>query len=138
MGARGPKNFYERLAIERSAFQRAAQPAADPPPPPGYLGEPEREIWAHLFNKYGLEGRIDETFAALTMSAHQRARTCRERIDADGAVITGPNGKQDPHPLLGAERAAWRAYYAGIKALKLEPRGVPEKTGHRDRFGNKI
>ena len=90
------------------------------PPPPRHLLAPERKLWTAIIRENDL---VDESSLALLRSAlesHQRARTCREAVDRDGAVFADRFGQVKIHPLIGAERDARAAFVAAIKALGLE------------------
>jgi hypothetical protein len=120
MKHRGRKSRAELALV---GFEPAgySPPPPDPPPPPDHLGQPERELWGHFFREYQLEGIIAETFVEMALCAHMQARTCGERIRADGGpVIAGRYGQPKAHPLLSAERRAWATYFVALKALKLE------------------
>lgn len=119
MKQRGRKSAAYLAALAMYPDPDPPRPAYDPPPPPEYLGEPERQLWNDLFREYELQGIVAETLMATALCAHQRARECSEQIRRDGLVLTGKRGQIKVHPLFTAEQRALRAYYAGIKALRL-------------------
>ncbi len=90
------------------------------PPPPRHLLPTERGMWSAIIRENEL---ADESSLALLRSAlesHQRARTCREAVDREGATFADRFGQIKIHPLIGAERDARAAFVAAIKALNLD------------------
>jgi hypothetical protein len=88
--------------------------------PTDHLGEPERQIWDHVFADYQLSNQTAIDVSVTALEAHQRAREAREAVGREGMTITGRDGQAKGHPLLAVERDARQAWLAGIKAPGLE------------------
>ncbi|SRR5258706_12960572 len=96
------------------------------PPPPRHLLPTEGKMWTTIIAENDIE---DEASLALLRSAlenHQRARTCREAVDREGATFSDRFGQIKIHPLIGAERDSRAAFVAGMKALNLDLVGDPK------------
>lgn len=89
-------------------------------PAPSHLELPEKQLWLGLTGVHRFDDAASLAMLRTTLEAHQRARRCRERIDAEGETIRDRFGQLKPHPLLPAERDARAAFLAGIKALNLD------------------
>jgi phage terminase small subunit len=87
---------------------------------PAHLDATERALWLDLHAAYDLSDPASSAMLLTAMEAHQRARRCRERVDADGEVWTDRFKQIKPHPLLAAERDARAAFVAGMRALNLD------------------
>jgi P27 family predicted phage terminase small subunit len=90
------------------------------PKPPCHLGEPERQIWRHVFEDFELATRTAEAVLTSALEAHQRARECREAITREGMTVAGRDGQVKVHPLIAAERDARGAFLTAIRVLGLE------------------
>ena len=89
------------------------------PPPPDHLGEPEQQIWSDILRDWR---GTDAAFAVLVsgLEVLQRARECREVINAEGLTVTGRDGQAKSHPLLIVERAAFKKFQATLKQLGIK------------------
>src|SRR5262249_55090215 len=67
--------------------------------------------------------RASFTLLVTGLEAHQRARECREIIEAEGLTVTGRDGQPRAHPLINAERDARRSFAAVFKKLGIK--GLP-------------
>ena len=108
-------------AAEVEAITRLNHPptAIKRPRPPDHLGEPEKAIWDQLLDDYRLATDLEATVLTSALEAHQRARTCRERILVDGETVFGRDNQLRAHPLLAVERDARAAFLQGLKALGI-------------------
>jgi phage terminase small subunit len=95
-------------------------PTLKPPAPPKHLERPEQSLWKEIVTTYRFDDAAALTMLRTALEAHQRARRCRERIDADGEAILDRWGQLKPHPLLAAERDARATLLSGLKALNLD------------------
>jgi P27 family predicted phage terminase small subunit len=116
MAHRGRKSQYDLIepAVLRPKFEPLVRQ------PPDHLGEPERQIWDHVFADYQLSNETTIDVLVTALEAHQRAREARETISREGMQVTGRDGQGKVHPLLAVERDARAAWLAAIKALGLE------------------
>jgi P27 family predicted phage terminase small subunit len=117
MVQRGRKSSAQLAAIPMGP---AVLPRSDHPQPPDHLGEPERQIWRHVFEDFELSTRTAEAVLTAALEAHQRARECREAITREGMTLGGRDGQAKVHPLLAVERDARQAFLAAVRALGLE------------------
>ena len=120
MRHRGRKNVYDLIEPAALRPQLAPVPRAIRRQPPDHLGEPERQIWKHVFSDYELSTETAVHVLTTALEAHQRCREARQRIEEDGTVVTGRDGQPKPHPLLSTERDARAQWLAAIKQLGLE------------------
>jgi len=90
------------------------------PPAPAHLEPQETKIWADLLASYRLDDAGSLLLLQTTLEAHQRARRCREHIDATGEAVRDRFGQLKPNPLLAAERDARAAFLAGMRILNLD------------------
>ncbi len=97
-----------------------ARPRRTTAAPPKHLEPPERALWANLLEAYQMDDAAALALLQATMEAHQRARRCRETVDADGEAVKDRFGQTKPHPLLAAERDARASFLAGMRALSLD------------------
>jgi P27 family predicted phage terminase small subunit len=113
---RGRKNKYDLIepAVLRPKFKPLVRQ------PPDHLGEPERQIWDHVFADYELTNETAIDVLVTALEAHQRSREAREAIQREGMQVAGRDGQSKPHPLLATERDARAAFLAGLKALGHE------------------
>jgi phage terminase small subunit len=95
-------------------------PSIKPAVVPKHLEHTEKLLWKSILETYAFDDAASLTMLRTALEAHQRARKCRERIDADGEVIVDRWGQLKPHPLLSAERDARAALISGLKALNLD------------------
>lgn len=95
-------------------------PSINPPTAPKHLERQEQKLWKEILETYRFDDAASLTMLCTALEAHQRARRCRERIDADGEAIVDRWGQLKPHPLLAAERDARAALLSGLKALNLD------------------
>ena len=92
-----------------------------PPPPPSSnrtrarKGPPPPILRENL-----LDNEAALSILRTTLEAHQRARTCRETVDREGAIYRDRFNQPKPHPLIAAERDARAAFVAGMRALNLD------------------
>ena len=56
------------------------------PPPPKHLALPERRLWEAILRENLLDNEAALSILRSTLEAHQRARTCRETVDREGAI----------------------------------------------------
>jgi hypothetical protein len=98
-------------------------PKAELPPPP-HLEDVEKKLWSDLTDIHCFDDAASVALLRTTLEAHQRARRCREKIDADGETILDRFDQVKPHPLLPAERDARAAFLSGMKALNLDLGGT--------------
>ena len=90
------------------------------PPPPKHLALPERRLWEAILRENLLDNEAALSILRTTLEAHQRARTCRETVDREGAIYRVRFNQPKPHPLIAAERDARAAFVAGMRALNLD------------------
>lgn len=88
------------------------------------MEQTEQKLWKEIITTYRFDDAAALTMLRTALEAHQRARRCRERIDADGEAIVDRWGQLKPHPLLAAERDARAALISGFKALNLDLGGA--------------
>jgi P27 family predicted phage terminase small subunit len=113
---RGRKSQYDLIepAVLRPKFKPLVRQ------PPDHLGEPERQVWDHVFADYQLSNETAIDVLVTALEAHQRAREARETVQREGMTVVGRDGQAKVHPLLAVERDARAAWLAAIKALGLE------------------
>jgi hypothetical protein len=99
-------------------------PAAQIPPAPCHLEEPEKNLWRDLTTSHTFDDAASLALLRTALEAHQRARRCRETVDRDGEAVRDRFDQLKPHPLLAAERDARAAFMAGMRALNLDLAGV--------------
>jgi len=90
------------------------------PPPPPHLEAPERKLWTAIIGEHAFESEAALALLRSTLEAHQRARTCRETVDREGAIYRDRFNQPKPHPLIAAERDARAAFVAGMRSLNLD------------------
>jgi len=90
------------------------------PPPPKHLDSPERRLWDAILRENLLDNEAALSILRSALEAHQRARTCRETVDREGAIYRDRFNQPKPHPLIAAERDARAAFVAGMRALNLD------------------
>jgi len=90
------------------------------PPPPKHLAVPERRLWTAIIRENLFDSEAALSILRSTLEAHQRARTCRETVDREGAIYRDRFDQPKPHPLIAAERDARAAFVAGMRALNLD------------------
>ena len=90
------------------------------PPPPKHLAVPERRLWTAILRENLLDSEAALSILRSTLEAHQRARTCRETVDLEGAIYRDRFDQPKPHPLIAAERDARAAFVSGMRALNLD------------------
>jgi hypothetical protein len=90
-------------------------------PPASHLEHEEAELFRAITREFQVDDIGSLSLLTLAMEAHQRARHCRMRIDADGEVVIDRFGQAKPHGLLGAERDARSDFLRAMRALRLEP-----------------
>jgi phage terminase small subunit len=88
--------------------------------PPRHLETIERKMWVAILSENELDGSAALSLLRAAMESHQRARTCREQIDREGAVYNDRFGQPKIHPLLSAERDARAAFLTAMRALNLD------------------
>jgi hypothetical protein len=93
------------------------------PPPPKHLAMPERRLWTAIVSENVLDGEAALSILRTTLEAHQRARTCRETIDREGATYRDRFEQVKVHPLIAAERDSRAAFLAGMRSLRLDLTG---------------
>src|SRR6476620_6722803 len=91
------------------------RPARDLAPPPAHLAPPEAELWPAILHDFDFSDPASLALLEEALSARQRARRCRERIDADGEAVLDRWKQVKPHPLLAAERDARAAFLAALR-----------------------
>jgi P27 family predicted phage terminase small subunit len=96
-----------------------SQPTDHRPPPPDYLGAPERQIWADVVADWK-GSRSSFSVLASGLESHQRAREARETIDEEGLTIIGRDGQPKAHPLCSVERDARAAFQRTFKQLGIK------------------
>ena len=90
------------------------------PPPPKHLASPERCLWNAILRENILDNEAALSILRSALEAHQRARTCRETVDREGAIYRDRFNQPKPHPLIAAERDARAAFISGMRALNLD------------------
>ena len=71
-----------------------------------HLAVPERRLWTAIIRENLFDSEAALSILRSTLEAHQRARTCRETVDSEGAIYRDRFGQPKPHPLIAAERDA--------------------------------
>jgi hypothetical protein len=84
---------------------------------------PERRLWTAIVSENVLDGEAALSILRTTLEAHQRARTCRETIDREGATYRDRFEQVKVHPLIAAERDSRAAFLAGMRSLRLDLTG---------------
>ena len=92
-------------------------------PPPAHLAAPEAALWRSLAAEYAFTDPASLALLQSAMESHQRARKCREAVDADGETLLDRFQQVKPHPLLAAERDARAAFLAAMRLLRLDVTG---------------
>lgn len=87
---------------------------------PKHLDKSESALWHQIVRDYEFDDAASLEVLAAALEARQRARRCRERIDADGEAITDRFAQIKPHPLLPAERDARAAFLSAMRLLNLD------------------
>jgi hypothetical protein len=77
-------------------------------------------MWTAIVRENFFDGEAALSILRSALEAHQRARTCREAVDRDGAIYRDRFDQPKPHPLIAAERDARAAFIAGMRALNLD------------------
>jgi P27 family predicted phage terminase small subunit len=95
------------------------QTADERPPPPDHLGDVEKKIWLDVTSEFS-GSRSSLRVLTTGLEAHQRARECRDAIDAEGLTIVGRDGQSKAHPLLAAEREARKQFMVMFKTLGIK------------------
>ena len=104
-----------------------------PPPPsrdakrpssPAHLEKPEKALWRELVGSHKFDDAASLALLRTALEAHQRARRCREAIDAAGEAVTDRFGQVKPHPLIPAERDARAAFILAMRTLNLDLGGA--------------
>jgi phage terminase small subunit len=93
------------------------------PPAPGHLEPPEKTLWRSIAKEFAIDDPGSISILSAGMDAHQRARRCRERIDAEGETITDRFEQTKVHPHLASERDARAAFLAAMRVLNLDVGG---------------
>lgn len=88
--------------------------------PPKHLELTERKLWSRIVSEFAFTDSASATMLQTAMEAHQRARRCREQIDADGEAVRDRWQQLKPHPLLAAERDARAALISALRSLNLD------------------
>jgi len=101
-----------RLPLNRP--RRASHPA------PSHLEPAEQGLWDRIHAAFSVDDAASVALLTTALESHQRARRCRERIDADGETVRDRFGQLRPHPLLQAERDARNGWLASVRALNLD------------------
>jgi Phage terminase, small subunit len=106
----------------------AAAPGSDVPPPPCKLGAVGLSLWSDITASYEFGDRASYETLAQACAAADRAESCREQIEADGAVIRTKAGPRD-HPLLKHEIAARSFVVRCLSRLGLDLEPVRASSG---------
>lgn len=106
--------------------------AKRPPAPPRHLREPGRDLWRTVVTDFVLQEHHLRVLLA-ACEARDRAASCREAIDSEGATVTDRWGQTKSHPLLAAERDSRAAFLAALRDLGLDivPAGKPGRPPGR-------
>ena len=96
------------------------KPGAKPPSAPAHLEQQERKLWRDFMAANDFSDAPALAMLRTALEAHQRARRCREAIDAAGEAVTDRFGQLKPHPLLNAERDARAAFLSAMRILNLD------------------
>jgi phage terminase small subunit len=88
--------------------------------PPAHLEPIEQKLWRDLAGAGKLRTPGDLALLRTSLESHQRARRCREAIEAAGEFVLDRFGQTKPHPLLAAERDSRAAFLRGLIALNIE------------------
>jgi phage terminase small subunit len=99
---------------------KPARTASNRAPPPAHLEPPEADLWSALLTDFTFADPASLALLEEALSAHQRARRCREMIDRDGETVLDKWKQVKPHPLLPAERDARAAFLAAMRMLNLD------------------
>ena len=91
---------------------------------PSHLERQEKALWRDLTTAHDFEDTASLALLRTALEAHQRARRCREQIDAAGETILDRFGIPKAHPLIAAERDARAAFLAGMRGLNLDIAGL--------------
>ena len=113
MSDKALKNQLARLrAAPAEAERRVRYPAC-----PAHLEAPERQLWRKTLRDFELADGCALAVLETTLTAHMRARRCRESINRIGELVKDSKGGVRAHPLLCHERDARAAFLAGMRAL---------------------
>lgn len=72
--------------------------------PPERLQGKARDVWAEIVDTNDLAGTADRQALEAFCILVARMRAAQERIDEEGMVVRGSNGRVVPHPALEVER----------------------------------
>jgi P27 family predicted phage terminase small subunit len=90
------------------------------PKAPAHLDIVERKLWGRILAENTIDGAAALSLLHAAMESHQRARTCRETIDKEGAVYHDRFDQPKPHPLLSVERDSRAAFLSAMRSLSLD------------------
>jgi len=122
MRQRGRKSGASLSIVGSSPPITSSQPAFTEPAPkaPNDLGAAEQEIWKNVFQDYKHKTHLALNVLYNGLQSHQLARQATESIKRDGMIVVGRDGQAKVHPLLHVVRDNRAAWFACVKALKLE------------------
>jgi hypothetical protein len=83
---------------------------------PAHLEKTEKTLFDSIRAEFGIADSGGISLLCAACESHQRARKCRESIDAMGEISA--LGK--PHPLLTTERNSRKDFISAINALGLD------------------
>lgn len=89
------------------------------PQPPPHLGEDGRKLWLDIQRAYQIDDPGGLVLLRVACEALDRAESCRQLIDEQGAMLT-IRGIPRAHPALAAERDARAAIVRAIRNLNLD------------------
>lgn len=72
--------------------------------PPEGLPADAAAAWREIVESNDLAGRVDRAALEVIATLMGRIRTARDRVEAEGLVVTDDRGKAIPHPALLVER----------------------------------
>jgi len=88
------------------------------PKPPKHLSREAKSLWKAILEEYDLQPS-EQAILKLALENYDRAQTCRQQIDREGATVADPSGRIRAHPALQAEKNAVSAYLQAMRLLAL-------------------
>jgi phage terminase small subunit len=124
MGRRGPKNIYERTAI--NANRAAAR--TDARPPPTHLSHEAKLWWSDVVARFGIGSHRYQTLQA-ACEAWDLSQLARRTL-AKGLSYKDAKGQWRARPEVAIARDARTAYLRAVKELRIDtsPASSPVTT----------